>query len=352
MSLDLETVHQAMLGEIDDRYQKTIGFPAYDFTRAFALAVLSLDGDIDAAVRHTNVDNLTGVELDDYIKQRRGLYRKYATYAEAVIRVVTGSGTIHPGDLFSTISGVEFYATEDKDVVMGDTVPIRAYLAGYAGNVAAGTIQYMPVTIAGIAAVTNDAAAVGGYDAETDDAFRDRYYADLAQPNNGANRQAYFIWATSVDGVGAAKIFPQALGANTVEVCVLGADMAPASPSTIAAVQALIDPNKNGDGNGAAPIGAVCTVTTGTVKTINVSCTITVAGGYDKSTVTASITQALKAYLAGVAFDTSYVSYAKLSNVVNDTEGVLDYENLKINCGASNVALGDRETPQLGTVTT
>ena len=53
-----------MLNAISDRYQKTTGFPAYDFTRAFALAVLSLDGDIELAEANLDVDNLTGVALD------------------------------------------------------------------------------------------------------------------------------------------------------------------------------------------------------------------------------------------------------------------------------------------------
>lgn len=125
------------------------------------------------------------------------------------------------------------------------------------------TITYMPVTIAGIGAVTNDEAATGGYDAESDEEFRARYYNDLQNPNNGSNQQAYIAWAMSVPGVGRVRIFPQALGANTVEVCLVDPNMEPAGSEVIQAVQALIDPNKNGDGSGEAPIGAVCTVTTG-----------------------------------------------------------------------------------------
>lgn len=64
MSLELEQIHEDMLNAIHDRYQKTLGFPAYDFTRAFALAVLSLDGDVEVAERRLNVENLTGQELD------------------------------------------------------------------------------------------------------------------------------------------------------------------------------------------------------------------------------------------------------------------------------------------------
>lgn len=61
MSLEFDTVHREMLARIPDRYQKTAGFPAYDFTAAFAQAVLSLDDDIATAEANLNVDNLTGV---------------------------------------------------------------------------------------------------------------------------------------------------------------------------------------------------------------------------------------------------------------------------------------------------
>ena len=79
MSLELNQVHKDMLSAISDKYQKTAGFPAYDFTAAFALAILSLDADISAAEAHADVDNLTGVDLDEYIKQHRGMFRKYGT---------------------------------------------------------------------------------------------------------------------------------------------------------------------------------------------------------------------------------------------------------------------------------
>ena len=42
---DVETIHQEMLAELSDSYQKTPGFPAFDFLRAFALAAASLAGD-------------------------------------------------------------------------------------------------------------------------------------------------------------------------------------------------------------------------------------------------------------------------------------------------------------------
>lgn len=339
MSLELEQIHEDMLNAIHDRYQKTLGFPAYDFTRAFALAVLSLDGDVEVAERRLNVENLTGQELDIFIFQHRGLSRRYATYATATLRVVMGSGAIQAGALFSTASGVEFYATTDGTYTEGDTFPVRAYLAGESGNVEANTITYMPVAISGIAAVTNDE-------------LRERYYNDLRNPNNGGNQQAYIAWALSVPGVGRVRIFPQALGANTVEVCIVDSTMEAADEALIQQVQALIDPNHNGDGAGEAPIGAVATVTTATEVPISVSATIVLAEEADLGTVQTAVEANLTEYLREIAFDegTTYVSYAQLSSVVSGSAGVLDQSDLQVNGGTENIPLTNRQTPVLGEV--
>lgn len=351
MSLDLETVHTDMLAAIDDRYQKTPGFPAYDFTRAFALAILELADDIDIAELHLDVDNLEGPDLDRFITQHRGLTRRYATYAEATLRVVSGSGTVISGDLFSTESGVEFECITDTDVTEGDTFEVRAAVGGSSGNVDAETITFMPVTIAGIGAVINDAAAEGGYDEETDDEYRERYYNDLQNPSNGSNQQAYVNWATSIAGVGRAKIFPQAYGDNTVEVCIIDTDMEPADPGLIADVQAAIDPNENGDGAGLAPIGAAATVTTATSLSVPVAATLYLAEGTTLNEAKTEIEVLLTAYLRSIAFVQSYVSYAQVGKIIATADGVLDYASLRIDGDVANMDIASHETPVLGTCT-
>ena len=350
MALDLQQVHQEMLDRIDNRYQKTVGFPAYDFTRAFALAVLSLDGDISIAEANLRIENMTGQWLDDYILQHSGLVRKYGTYATTNLRVVTGAGEIRAGDLFSTLSGVEFYATTDGYYEEGDTFPVRAYLAGESGNVEAGTITFFPVTIAGIAAVTNDAPAAGGYGTESDDDFRDRFLDYLQNPNNGGNQNAYIQWAMSVAGVGRVRVFPQALGKNTVEVCIVDTAMGPATEDLIGTVQNLIDPNKNGDGAGKAPIGAMCTVTTATSFPIAVAAKLRIADDYDFEAVSGDVTQALAEYILDVAFrnETTYLSYSQMATKINSVQGVLDHSDLLLNGAPENVTLEDRQTPILG----
>lgn len=350
MSYDVDTVHGEILGNISDTYQKTVGFPTYDLTRAFALAIKSLGDDLLTAEAAADVDNMAGDALTKWCYQRKGVIRKAATYAAGTVEIVTGTGTIAKGALFESAGGIQFAATEEKSVTDGDAVAVQAAVAGVSGNVAAGSIAKMPVTLTGISVVTNDEAMTGGYNAETDDSLRARYYVAVLTPATSANKNQYVAWAESVSGVGGAKCYPLENGANTVEVCIIDSDHQPASAELVAAVQEYIDPGSTGIGEGAAPIGAYCTVTSAAGIAINVACTVTLASGYDSAEVLANVTAGIKAYLAGIAFSATYVSYAKIANAINDAAGVLDYTGLTINGGTENITVPDKSVAIVGTV--
>ena len=350
MSYDVDIVHGEILGNISGTYQKTIGFPTYDLTRAFALAIKSLGDDLLTAESAADVDNMTGDALTKWCYQRKGIVRKAATYASGTIKIVTGTGTITEGNLFESTGGIQFAATESKSVTDGDTIAAQAVTAGASGNVAAGTVTLMPVTLTGISVVTNETAMTGGYDAESDDGLRARYYEAILTPATSGNKNQYIAWAKSVSGVGGAKCYPLANGANTVEICIIDEDTQPASAELVAEVQNFIDPGSSGSGEGAAPIGAYCNVTSASGLSIDVACTVTLAAGYDTATVLTNVTEGIKSYLDGIAFSGTYVSYAKIANAVNDAEGVLDYSGLTVNGGTSNIDVPDKSVTIVGTV--
>lgn len=350
MSYDVDSIHTGILANIDDKYQKTVGFPMYDLTRAFALAIKSLGDDLETAEAAADIDNMTGDALTKWCYQRKGISRKTAAYAAGTIKIVTGTGTITNGDLFESTGGIQFAATEDKAVTAGSTVPVQAVVAGESGNVTAGSVTRMPVTLVGISTVTNEAAMSGGYDAESDSSLRARYYEAVTSPATSGNKNQYIAWAKSVTGVGGAKCYPLANGANTVGICIIDSDMQPASSELTAAVQAYIDPGSSGAGEGAAPIGACCTVTSASGLAINAACTVTLVNGYDSTTALANVTAAIKAYLKSIAFSGAYVSYAKIANAVNDAEGVLDYSGLMVNGGTANITVPDKSVAIVGTV--
>ena len=343
----LEAIHQAMLDEIDDSYQKSPGFPAYDFTRAFALAALSLAGDVEAAESRLDPDLLEGDALDLYVYQHAGIVRRQAGYAEAHMQAY-GTGTISAGDVFATESGLRFYALEDHSD-LGSTFPVRAEEPGSAWNVPEHTVTVMPVQLPGISLVYNVGPAAGGADPESDEDLRQRFYYVMRHPANGGNVYAYEQWALDVDGVGRAMVFPTPDGPNTVDVCVVDAAGDPADEDLIAAVQAAIDPNHNGDGMGEAPIGAVCTVMAPDEVSVVTEATLTLEAGADQDIVNANVVTSIMAVIRRTALEGGPLRYALVADALM-VEGVADYADLTLNGEARSVTMGAREIPVSGGV--
>lgn len=346
----LNDIHNLMLANIDNEYRKRQGYPTYDLTRGFAFGVkASWDLAYQTALK-LDVDNLTGSELDTFVSERTGLDRKRSTKSKGKITIVQGNGSILKGDLFATIEGIQFIATESKEVHSGDVVQVESVIGGADMNVGINEITEMPITLQGIYKVTNTEAFTGGYDTETDNDYRNRYYTKLRTPVNGVNANQYVLWAESVDGVGKARCIPIWNGINTVKVVLIGNDFKPASDDLVQRVQTYIDPNKNGDGSGVATIGAVTTV----VKATQQSCNIDIYGlkvsGNLEATKEAIKTN-LDRYIKSTAFNKDYVSLAKIGLVIAETPNVDDYKEIRLNGAHESLTLKQDQCGVLGEVT-
>ena len=88
------TVLQEMLDAVPDTYQKTVGFPTWDWLAAASIHMAQTDAELAEARRQLDPANLTGDALDAYIFPRTGQQRTPATYAEGVL-TATGNGTIY-----------------------------------------------------------------------------------------------------------------------------------------------------------------------------------------------------------------------------------------------------------------
>lgn len=346
----LNDIHNLMLANIDNEYRKRQGYPTYDLTRGFAFGVkASWDLAYETALK-LDVDNLKGSELDTFISERTGLDRKRATKSKGLVTIVNGNGSILKGDLFATIEGVQFVATESKEVHNGDKVQVESVIGGADMNVGINEITEMPITLQGISKVTNEEVFTGGYDTETDDDYRNRYYTKLRTPVNGVNANQYVLWAESVDGVGKARCIPIWNGINTVKVVLIGNDFKPASDDLVQRVQTYIDPNKNGDGSGVATIGAVTTV----VKATTSECNIDIYGlkvDSNLETTKEAIKKNLDRYIKSIAFNKDYISLAKIGLVIAETPNVDDYREIRLNGGHGSITLTQDECGVLGEIT-
>ena len=108
-------------------------------------------------------------------------------------------------------------------------------MPGAVGNLPAGSITMMPVQIAGIVKVTNPAPTAEGYDAETDQAYYDRFILNLQTPPTSGNQYHYRSWALEVSGVGGVQVYPLGHGANTVDVVIIDTEGKPASEPLVQA---------------------------------------------------------------------------------------------------------------------
>lgn len=349
---DINTIHNEMLSNIDDSYQKTEGFPTYDLTRGEAFALLQLWLKCEEIERKQDVDNLTGDELTRLVFQRKGTERKLATNSTGEIKIVDGNGTIKQGDIFSSESGLQYIAMETKDVVSDDYIKIKCVTAGSIGNVTKGSITQMPITIAGINNIINEEPTVGGEDEEKDDDLRERYYADLREPATSGNEYHYKQWAKEVEGVGEANVIPLWNGNNTVKVIIINSDRQVASEDLVSRVQKYIDPDSKGLGEGEAPTGAYCTVVTANAVPINIVLTgVTHTSTSTKSTIENAIKQKVIDYLKQIAFKQLFVSVAQISNIIMDSAGVTDYETFTVNGQQmGKISLTKEQVATMGTV--
>ena len=344
---DVNAIHREMLEELDKSYQKSPGFPAFDFTRAFALGLASLEADVEKAESRLDPENLTGADLERYVWQHRAVERKQAAYASGTLRVTAGAGHIYAGALFATATGVQFMADGDADVSVGDTFAVSAVEPGSAGNAAAGTVIAMPVTIQGIGGIVNDEDFSGGYDEESDEELRARYYEVLQRPANGGNIYQYEQWAKTVDGVGRVVVIPTPRGPNTVDVYLVDSNGDPADADLVAEVQELLDPNHNGDGMGEAPIGAVCTVQAAVEKALVIHATLQQTPTANTGTIRDLIRDSITALLRKTALEGTRLRYSALAEALL-LDGVEDYRDLTVDGKKGTVTFGKTEIPTLG----
>ena len=324
----------------------TLAANAKEFEKAYA----EMDLMMDAAFPQTS----WGVYLDRLADELAGLSRRAATPAVVTLSISgTAGATVPAGSLFATASGTNF--ATDEAVKLDDkgtgTVKATAQSTGAGGNVAAGTITVIPVSIYGVSKVTNEAAAYNGYEEETDGALLERLLFAVRQPATSGNVYHYIEWSTSVSGVGAVKVLPLRNGNGTVKVIVVNANKDTPSEELLQSVRDTIAEN--------APIGATVTVTAPTLKTVNVSLKVTNGTG-NADAIKTALTKYFKASVFGKNYttqkstDTVTISYAQIGRIIldnSDTTGVNDYDDLTINSGTENIVCAVDNLPVVGTVT-
>jgi len=178
-----------------------------------------------------------------------GVRRKGASAATGMVTCAGSAGAMLPlGTLFQRADGVQYAAT--TDVLFGSAaagVPVRAVVAGSAGNLDPGGALQLVSPVLGVAAQGTTTGLSGGADEESDAAFRTRLLARIGNAPHGGDASDYITWALEVSGVTRAWCNPREMGAGTVTVRFMmdgTYDDGVPTPDDVVRVKAHIDANR------------------------------------------------------------------------------------------------------------
>lgn len=276
-----------------------------------------------------------------------GITRKPGTAASVLLTFTGSAGTTIPaGTLCVTQDGLGF--ATDEALTLGETgggtVTATADAVGTAYNVPAGAIISMQQAVSGVTSLTNEEAAAGGTDPETDAALFARLDAYKKTPPTSGNDRHYHQWALAVNGVGAASVIRCWDGPGTVKVIIADMALRPVEEELRAEVAAYIETQR--------PVTAEVTVESAAGVPVEVSVTVTTDGTVSKPATEQTLTERLAEYLGEIAFtEGAEVVYNRVLAIVMGLPGVTDCSGLTVNGGTANVPLDATQLPMLGTVT-
>lgn len=338
-------IRDRMLDAIPADFDKSEGSFFYDAIMPAAIELALAHIRADKVLSLGFAETTSGTYLD-YRAHEHGIERKPATKASGQVTITGAPGSVIPlGSLFATSAGIQFQTTAEAALGTDGTATINvtAVEAGLSGNMPAGVINTVPVSIAGVTGVTNINPTDGGVDRETDTALLARLLDKVRQPATSGNIYHYWQWALEVAGVGDARVQPLWNGNGTVRIIVIDSNKQPASADIIQDVAVYLETVR--------PIGATVSVISATGLSIDVSADVTLASDATLDEVQLMVEASINDYLKEIAFKQDYVSLARIGSIILDTPGVLDYSNLMLNTGTSNVTVTDTRVAVFGTVT-
>nr|WP_315020942.1 baseplate J/gp47 family protein [uncultured Aminipila sp.] len=343
MSVTKEELKTRMLAEISNDYDKSEGSFFFDAISPVAIELEKSYTGQESILSNAFVATASGSYLDSKCAEL-GVVRKLATKATGTVKISGAKGAVMTKGSLVATELVTFQTKESVTIGEGGSalVGVECTASGTVGNVASNAIKYFPITIEGILSVMNSEPFTSGYDTETDESLRQRYYDKINTPATSGNAAHYEQWAKAVTGVGSGKVFPTWNGPGTVKVVICNRNKRAADAKLIKDTAEYIETQR--------PIGATVTVESVQEKAIDVTATVVLANGVILEQVKNDFVNVLKEYFKEIALVDQYVSYAKVGSLLYSIYGVADYSNLQLNKGIANIALSEVEVPVVGMV--
>lgn len=350
---DEDTILQRMLSNVSDDYDKREGSIIYDSLAPASVEAAIIYSDLADANEENDIDTAS---RDTVIAKcaERTISPKEAS--PAVLKVKWS-----PSDI-SVPKGNRFNSETTTYVVTGDN-EVTCEENGVIGNEYIGEI--LPIdNVAGLESATIVSVEVYGEEEESTESLRERYHNSFGSKSFGGNKAQYREYTRQISGVGGVKVIAAGekdtdgvtdRAKGTTKLVIISSAYTPASDKLVKTVQNYFDPNQDGKGDGMSPVGDHCTVVSAEGVTVNITASITFDTGYDFSSLSSSITSAIKTYVDSVAKEweksTSHIiRLAKIESAIVGITGVLDVSSVKINDEPSNLILTEYKIPVMGVV--
>lgn len=350
---DPEEIQERMMNNLPAGIDNMPGGFPYDFIMPTALEKSELiQFHLVRAIMLMFPEWAWGQYLDLHGKQV-GMHRKEAGKASGSVTIEGVAGTIIPNGFLvcttatDSLPAIEFSADEEYVIPVSGIVEIQvtAVLPGIQSNVNANSIILMSQPIKGVSKIYNQENITGGTEVEGDE--------DLRQRINEINRSReisfvgndsdYIRWAKEVTGVGNVIIVPEWDGPGTVKVVLTDINGQPANESIRDAVyEHIVSPLNRMQR--LAPIGATVTVAAPELKTIYYSVKVALEPGYELEGVKESFLKNLQKFYE-ISKEEHMIRYNHAVSFLVHTEGILDFTDLKINGGTTNIPLATYEYP-------
>ena len=342
MSKTYEEIKQRVLNntdiDVDKREGSFLNNMASPLSYELAKFYIEQQDLVNMAFVRNGYFNYLDVKCEEY-----GIYRKQGVKATGEVIFTGENGTLISNGTVLFIDDLYFVVLNDATIVENQAeLVVEAFEVGKQYNLSANTRLTVTEPINGINDIYVKSNFENGTDVESDEDLRDRFFTTVKKSYTSGNASHYEMWTLEVDGVGDCNVYPLKNGNGTVEIVITNADMLGASSELIEKVKANIEKKR--------PIGANVTVVSATEKAINVSATVRLSRGYSQSEVETLFKDKLTQYLKEIAFKDTYVSTARLGNLLLDTTGVFDYSDFKVNGAINNVNLLDTDVPKVGTI--
>ncbi len=344
--ITFESILVRMLSRIPSDMDKREGSLIYDALAPCAVELQLMYIELDNILKETFADTASR----EYLVLRaseRGISPNSATKAilkgEFDVEVGIGKRFRCEGLVYVVLSHIE-----------GDSYMLQCETAGQVGNRNFGNLKPIDY-IDGLGTAKLTELLVPAEDEEETESLRTRYFNSFEKKAFGGNITDYLEKTNNIDGVGDTKVTPAWSGGGTVKLTVLDSTFKKASDVLVDLVQETIDPTKDGQGLGVAPIGHIVTVDTVNEVLVFIQSNITFDTGYSFETMESAINAAVEGYFeeerkkwGSQGYLIVRIAYieAKILGLV----GVLDIGNTRLNGLSENLVLGAFDIPVLGGV--